>query len=213
MERKRNTFTDYIACAERLIEAGYTAPDRLVATGSSAGGLLVGAVLNMRPDLFRAAVVVVPFVDVVNTMLDPSLPLTVGEYLEWGDPRIEQQYRWMRSYDPYYGVEAKEYPALLVRTALNDTQVMYWEGVKWVARLRAKKTDDNPLLLKIDMGAGHSGASGRYDRLREEAFDYAFVLTALRLGRLGRLERLERLGRLGRPRIGTTAAQLRASQP
>ncbi|HEY0592232.1 MAG TPA: S9 family peptidase [Thermoanaerobaculia bacterium] len=179
MAAKRNTFSDFIACAEALIAAGYTSPQTLVATGGSAGGLLVGAVLNMRPDLFRAAVALVPFVDVVNTMLDPSLPLTVGEYLEWGDPSIEEQYRWMRGYDPYYGIEAKEYPALLVRTALNDTQVMYWEAAKYVARLRAKKTDDNPLLLKIDMGAGHGGASGRYDRLREDAFDYAFILTRL----------------------------------
>ncbi len=179
MHAKENTFTDFVACAEHLIAAGTTTPDRLVATGSSAGGLLVGAVLNRRPDLFGAAVASVPFVDVVNTMLDPSLPLTVGEYLEWGDPANEEQYRWMRAYDPYYGIEPKPYPPLLVRTALNDTQVMYWEAAKYVARLRAKKTDDNPLLLKIDMGAGHGGASGRYDRLREEAFDFAFILTSL----------------------------------
>jgi oligopeptidase B len=183
MGEKRNTFTDYIACAETLIAKGYTSPEALVAMGSSAGGLLVGAVLNMRPELFRAAVVLVPFVDVINTMLDPSLPLTVGEYLEWGDPRIEEQYRWMRQYDPYHCIEAKEYPAMLVRTALNDTQVMYWEAVKYVARLRLKKRDENPLLLKIERGAGHSGASGRYDRLREEAFDWAFVLASVGLRR------------------------------
>jgi oligopeptidase B len=182
MGEKRNTFADYIACTEALIAGGYTAPDRLVAMGSSAGGLLVGAALNMRPELFRAAVLLVPFVDVINTMLDPTLPLTVGEYLEWGDPRIEEQYRWMRQYDPYSCIDPKEYPAMLVRTALNDTQVMYWEAAKYVARLRAKKIDDNPLLLKIETGAGHSGASGRYDRLKEEAFDYAFVLASLGIG-------------------------------
>jgi len=176
MARKENTFTDFIAVVETLIAQGWTASDRLVIEGGSAGGLLVGAVVNRRPELFRAAVAQVPFVDVVNTMLDPTLPLTVGEYEEWGNPGIAEQYAWIRRYCPYTNLAAGDYPAMLVRTSLNDSQVMYWEPAKYVARLRTLKTDPNPLLFKTNLGAGHGGASGRYDRLREVALDYAFVL-------------------------------------
>ncbi|HVF56674.1 MAG TPA: S9 family peptidase [Pyrinomonadaceae bacterium] len=176
---KKNTFTDFIASAEHLIAEGYTSPDRLVATGGSAGGLLMGAVVNLRPDLFKAVVSQVPFVDVINSMLDSTLPLTVGEYEEWGNPNEREFYEYMKSYSPYDNLEAKEYPAMLVKTSLNDSQVMYWEPAKYVARLRALKTDQNVLLLKTNMGAGHGGASGRYDFLRETAFDYAFILTQL----------------------------------
>ncbi|HWQ33524.1 MAG TPA: S9 family peptidase [Blastocatellia bacterium] len=174
---KKNTFTDFIACAEHLIREKYTNKDRLVIQGGSAGGLLMGAVTNMRPDLFRAVVSQVPFVDVMNTMLDASLPLTVGEYLEWGNPNEKEAYFYMKSYSPYDNIEAKNYPNILVRTSLNDSQVMYWEPAKYVAKLRAMKTDKNVLLLKTNMGAGHGGASGRYDALRETAFDYAFILS------------------------------------
>jgi len=177
LKNKSNTFTDFIACAEHLIEQKYTASDRLVINGGSAGGLLMGAVVNLRPDLFRAVVSVVPFVDVINTMLDDTLPLTVGEYLEWGNPNVKDDYQTMKTYCPYTNLEAKEYPATLVRTSLNDSQVMYWEPAKYVARLRTLKTDKNPLLLKTNMDAGHGGASGRYDALRETALDYAFVLS------------------------------------
>ncbi len=179
MEWKENTFADFIACAEQLIATGYTDPSGLVALGASAGGLLIGTVINRRPELFRAAVALVPFVDVINTMLDPSLPLTVGEYLEWGNPNVESEYRRMKAYDPYICAKPQEYPALLVRTSLHDSQVMYWEAAKWVARLRALKRDDNPLLLHVNMEAGHSGSSGRYDKLHEEAFDLAFILTMM----------------------------------
>jgi oligopeptidase B len=174
---KKNTFTDFIACAEHLIKESYTSKDRLVVTGGSAGGLLMGAVTNMRPDLFKAVVSYVPFVDVMNTMLDSSLPLTVGEYLEWGNPNEKAAYDYMRSYSPYDNIEKKDYPTMLVRTSLNDSQVMYWEPAKYVARLREMKTDRNPLLFKIKLEpGGHGGASGRYDRLRDTAFDYAFIL-------------------------------------
>ena len=179
MLAKRNTFTDFIACAEFLAREGYTAPDRLVIEGGSAGGLLVGAVLNMRPELFHAAVLRVPFVDVINTMLDTSLPLTVGEFEEWGNPKIREHYEYMKTYCPYTNVAPRPYPAILVRTAFHDSQVMYWEPAKWVAKLRATKTDDGLLLFKINLAAGHGGSSGRYDALRELAFDYAFVLTTL----------------------------------
>jgi oligopeptidase B len=179
MHNKRNTFTDFIAAAEHLIAQRYTSADRLVIEGGSAGGLLMGAVANMRPDLFRIVVSHVPFVDVLNTMLDASLPLTVGEYEEWGNPQIAADYAYMKSYCPYTNLEAKAYPTMLVKTGLNDSQVMYWEPAKYVAKLRALKTDANPLLLKINMGAGHGGASGRYDYLREIAFDYAFLQTQL----------------------------------
>jgi oligopeptidase B len=179
MHKKRNTFTDFIASAERLIDLRYTSRDRLVVEGGSAGGLLMGAVANMRPDLFRIVISHVPFVDVLNTMLDASLPLTVGEYEEWGNPQIAADYAYMRTYDPYTNLERKPYPTMLVKTSLNDSQVMYWEPAKYVAKLRTLKTDANPLLLKINMGAGHGGASGRYDYLREIALDYAFLLTQL----------------------------------
>ena len=176
MMKKRNTFTDFIAVAEHLVAGGYTAPGRLVIEGGSAGGLLMGAVANMRPDLFQAVVSQVPFVDVVNTMLDASLPLTVGEYEEWGNPQSKPDYDYIKTYCPYTNLERKAYPSMLVKTSFNDSQVMYWEPAKYVARLRSLKTDANPLLLKTNMGAGHGGASGRYDRLREIALDYAFVL-------------------------------------
>jgi oligopeptidase B len=176
MAMKENTFTDFISVARFLIAEGWTASDRLVIEGGSAGGLLVGAAVNRRPELFRAVVAQVPFVDVVNTMLDPTLPLTVGEYEEWGNPGIPEQYAWLRRYCPYTNLTARGYPAMLVRTSLNDSQVMYWEPAKYVARLRTLKNDPNPLLLMTNLGAGHGGASGRYDRLREVALDYAFVL-------------------------------------
>ena len=179
MLKKKNTFIDFIACAEHLIAGGYTARSRLVIEGGSAGGLLVGAVLNMRPELFHAALLRVPFVDLINTMLDESLPLTVGEFEEWGNPKIREHYEYMKSYCPYTNIGPHDYPTILVRTALNDSQVMYWEPAKWVARLRDRKTDANLLLFKINMAAGHGGASGRYDFLREIAFDHAFTLTVL----------------------------------
>jgi len=176
MLKKKNTFTDFIAVAEHLTKEKYTAKDQLVITGGSAGGLLMGAVANMRPDLFKAVVSYVPFVDVINTMTDATLPLTVGEYLEWGNPNEKEAYAYMKSYSPYDNLEAKAYPTMLVKTSLNDSQVMYWEPAKYVAKLRTLKTDKNPLLMKINMGAGHGGSSGRYDALRENAFDYAFIL-------------------------------------
>lgn len=181
MRYKRNTFTDFIACAEHLIQAGITSSDRLVIQGGSAGGLLIGAVVNMRPDLARAAIADVPFVDVINTMLDETLPLTIGEWIEWGNPRKRRDYEVMRSYCPYSNLARRDYPHMLVTTSLNDSQVMYWEPAKYVAKLRALKTDSNVLLLKTNMDAGHGGASGRYDALRELAFDYAFVLASLGL--------------------------------
>jgi oligopeptidase B len=177
--QKRNTFTDFLACAEHLLDQGYTAPDRMAINGGSAGGLLMGAVTNMRPDLFRVVVAEVPFVDVVNTMLDASLPLTVIEYDEWGNPNDPAAYSYIRSYSPYDNLERKSYPSILVTAGLNDPRVAYWEPAKWTARLRAMKTDDNRLLLKTNMGAGHGGASGRFDFLREIAFKYAFMLDVL----------------------------------
>ena len=182
MANKMNTFTDFIACAESLIKLGWTAPDKLVIEGASAGGLLMGAVTNLRPDLFKAVVARVPFVDVINTMLDESLPLTVGEFEEWGNPKIKGEYDVMIKYSPYDNVAKKAYPSLLVLTSYNDSQVMYWEPAKWVARLRALKTDRNPLLLRINMDpAGHGGQSGRFDRLHETAFRFAFELTQLHI--------------------------------
>jgi len=177
MMTKKNTFTDFIACAEYLVAEKYTARDRLVITGGSAGGLLMGAVVNLRPDLFKAVVAEVPFVDVINTMSDASLPLTVGEFEEWGNPQIKAEYDYIKTYCPYTNTTAKAYPTMLVKTSLNDSQVMYWEPAKWVAKLRSVKTDKNPLLLKINMGAGHGGSSGRYDALHEVAFNYAFILS------------------------------------
>src|SRR5467141_646905 len=182
MRQKRNTFTDFIAAAEHLIGLRYTAPQKLVIEGGSAGGLLMGAVANMRPDLFRMVISHVPFVDVLNTMLDASLPLTVGEYEEWGNPQIAEDYFYMKSYCPYTNLERKAYPAILAKTGLNDSQVMYWEPAKYVAKMRTLKTDSNPLLLRTNMGAGHGGASGRYVYLREVALDYAFFLTHLGIG-------------------------------
>jgi oligopeptidase B len=179
MLAKRTSFSDMIAATEFLIRERYTAADRLVIEGGSAGGLLVGAVLNLRPDLFRAAVLRVPFVDAITTMLDESLPLTVGEFEEWGNPRVREHYEYMKTYCPYTNISAQRYPAMLVRTSRNDSQVMYWEPAKYVAKLRALKADDHPLLFAINMAAGHGGASGRYDALRELAFDYAFILTQL----------------------------------
>jgi oligopeptidase B len=179
MHRKMNTFTDFIASAEYLIENNYTSKDKLIIEGGSAGGLLMGAVTNLRPDLFRAVISHVPFVDVLNTMLDASLPLTVGEYEEWGNPQVEDDYFYMKKYCPYTNLERKTYPTMLVKTGLNDSQVMYWEPAKYAAKLRTLKTDGNPLLLKTNMGAGHGGASGRYDYLREIAFEYAFLLKEL----------------------------------
>ncbi len=176
MMNKMNTFTDFIACAETLIKNKYTSKDRLVIQGGSAGGLLVGAVSNMRPDLFKAVVSQVPFVDVLNTMLDASLPLTTSEYIEWGNPNEKAAFDYMKTYSPYDNVAKKDYPATLVKVSLNDSQVPYWEGTKLVAKLRTMKTDNNPLLLKVNFGAGHGGASGRYDALHETAFDYAFML-------------------------------------
>jgi len=177
---KTNTFTDFVACAEHLVAEGWTAPDRLAARGGSAGGLLMGAVANLRPDLFRAIVAEVPFVDCLTTMLDDSLPLTITEWEEWGDPVHDPDvYRLMKSYSPYDNVEAKDYPAMLVTGGLNDPRVQYWEPAKWVAKLRATKTDNRLLVLKMEMGAGHSGPSGRYDAWRDEAFVLAFVLDQL----------------------------------
>jgi oligopeptidase B len=179
MRQKRNTFSDFIATAEHLIAENYTSPDRLIIEGGSAGGLLMGAVANLRPDLFRIVISHVPFVDVLNTMLDSSLPLTVGEYEEWGNPQFAEDYFYIKSYCPYANLEQKAYPTMLVKTSLNDSQVMYWEPTRYVAKLRALKTDANPLLLKVNMGAGHGGASGRYDYLREIALEYAFLLTQI----------------------------------
>ncbi|MDQ3875997.1 MAG: prolyl oligopeptidase family serine peptidase, partial [Actinomycetota bacterium] len=180
-ERKRNTFTDFVACAEYLIREGWTSQDGLVARGGSAGGLLMGAVVNMRPDLFAAVVAEVPFVDCLTTILDDSLPLTAVEWEEWGDPRTPQFYGVMKAYSPYDNVEAKEYPPMLVTAGLNDPRVGYWEPAKWVAKLRARKTDSNRLLLRTRMGAGHAGPSGRYESWREEAFVQAFILDTLGL--------------------------------
>lgn len=180
MMHKKNTFTDFIACAEYLVAQGYGSKDRLVIEGRSAGGLLMGAVLNMRPDLFHAALVGVPFVDVINTELDESLPLTVGEFEEWGNPKEKAAFDYMISYSPYDNITAKAYPNMLVRTSFNDSQVMYWEPAKYVAKMRLTRTDHNLLLLKSNMApAGHGGASGRYDQLKEAAFDYAFILTQM----------------------------------
>jgi len=176
MMAKRNTFTDFIDAADSLVKEKYTTSDRLVIQGGSAGGLLMGAVVNMRPDLFKAVIAQVPFVDVINTMLDASLPLTTSEYLEWGNPNIKKEYDYIKTYSPYDNIAAKPYPAMLVKVSLNDSQVPYWEGTKFVAKLREMKTDANPLLLKVNMGAGHGGSSGRYDALRENAADQAFIL-------------------------------------
>jgi len=179
MKQKMNTFHDFIDCAAHLVAERYTQPARLAIEGGSAGGLLMGVVTNQRPDLFGVVVAEVPFLDVLTTMLDADLPLTVGEYEEWGNPNRKAEYDWMRAYSPYDNLRAQAYPTMLVKTSLNDSQVMYWEPAKYVAKLRTLKTDNNPLLLVTNMGAGHGGASGRFDRLQEVALDYAFVLTQL----------------------------------
>jgi oligopeptidase B len=176
---KKNTFTDFISAAEHLIEQKYTSTERLVIDGGSAGGLLIGAVVNMRPDLFGVVIADVPFVDLMNTMLDESIPLTVIEYEEWGNPNHKEYFDYMLSYSPYDNVQAKDYPDMLILAGLNDTRVQYWEPAKWTAKLRAMKKDSRRLLLKTEMGSGHGGVSGRYSRLREIAFDYAFVLDVL----------------------------------
>ena len=179
MLNKKNTFLDFIACAEHLINIGYTSSQKMFAMGGSAGGLLVGAVVNMRPDLWKGVIAQVPFVDVVTTMLDESIPLTTGEYDEWGNPNEKQYYDYILSYSPYDNVEAKDYPAMLITTGLHDSQVQYWEPAKWAAKLRALKTDHNPLYLKTEMDYGHGGASGRFEGYKEVALEYAFMLDVL----------------------------------
>ena len=178
---KRNTFHDFIDCAEHLIARGYTAAGRIAAAGGSAGGMLMGAVVNQRPDLFGCVVAHVPFVDVLNTMLDDTLPLTTMEYNEWGNPNDAEYYEYIRAYSPYDNVRAQAYPPMLVTGGISDPRVTYWEPAKWVARLRATRTDANPLLLKINMDAGHAGASGRFERIKEVAEEYAFILHALEM--------------------------------
>jgi oligopeptidase B len=177
--RKKNTFTDFIACAEHLIKEKYTSSSKLVIKGGSAGGLLMGAVMNMRPDLFRIVIANVPFVDVLNTATDPTLPLTIGEYDEWGDSNKQDYFDYIKSYSPYDNVTAKTYPTMLVTAGLNDPRVSYWEPAKWVAKLRAMKKDKNPLLLKTVMEGGHFGPSGRYEQIKEMAFEYAFIFKVL----------------------------------
>jgi len=174
--KKKNTFTDFIACAEHLIENNYTHSAQLCAIGGSAGGLLIGAVVNMRPDLFRAVIAAVPFVDVITTMLDPDIPLTTMEYDEWGDPNKKEYYDYILSYSPYDNVIPQAYPDMLVTTGLHDSQVQYWEPAKWVAKLRQIKTDENILLLKTDMESGHGGLAGRFEKHRLTALEYAFLM-------------------------------------
>ena len=176
---KMNTFTDFNDCAQFLIDDGYSNPKKLFAMGGSAGGLLMGACINLRPDLYKGVIAAVPFVDVVTTMLDESIPLTTSEFDEWGNPKNEKYYYYMKSYSPYDNVEAKEYPALLVTTGLHDSQVQYWEPAKWVAKLRDMKTDDNPLIFHINMDYGHGGASGRFEWIKETALEYAFIFDQL----------------------------------
>ncbi|WP_352423549.1 S9 family peptidase [Proteiniphilum sp.] len=174
--KKKNTFTDFIACSEKLIEDGYTSPDKLAAMGGSAGGLLMGAVTNMRPDLYRTIVAQVPFIDVVNTMLDDTLPLTTGEYEEWGNPNEEEYYNYILSYSPYDNIKAQDYPNILITGGINDSQVLFHEPTKYAARLRAMKADDNIVLLHMNMDSGHGGATGRYDGIKDTAFEFAFIL-------------------------------------
>ncbi|HTL47819.1 MAG TPA: S9 family peptidase [Verrucomicrobiae bacterium] len=180
--KKKNSFLDFIACAQHLVTEGYTRPEKLVISGGSAGGLLMGAVVNLRPDLFAGVVMHVPFVDVSNTMLDETLPLTVTEYDEWGDPHGKEAFDYIHSYSPYDNMKPGHYPAVLITGGLNDPRVQYWEPAKWTAKLRTLKNDPNALLLKINMGAGHGGASGRYDFLKEIALDYAFMFKVLGIG-------------------------------
>ena len=180
MLAKRNTFTDFVACAEHLVAAGYSSPARLAIQGGSAGGLLVGAAVNLRPDLFGAVVAEVPFVDCLTTIMDETLPLTVIEWEEWGNPVTDPAvYEYMRSYAPYDNVAPAPYPAMLVTAGLNDPRVSYWEPAKWAQKLRAVTTGDRPILLKVELGAGHMGPSGRYDVWRDEAFIHAFLLDVL----------------------------------
>ena len=178
--KKKNTFTDFITCAQYLIDQRYGAPKRVAILGGSAGGLLMGAVMNLRPDLFTSVIAVVPFVDVLNTMSDPSLPLTVTEYEEWGNPQNAEYFDYMASYSPYDNIAEKQYPNLLVTAGLNDPRVSYWEPAKWVAKQRRLKHQNRILLLKTNMGAGHGGDSGRFDRLKEVAMEYAFAIDTLR---------------------------------
>ncbi|MES1168500.1 MAG: prolyl oligopeptidase family serine peptidase, partial [Oleiharenicola lentus] len=181
MEKKVTTFNDFVDCGQWLVDHSWTSPAQLVTSGGSAGGLLMGAVLNQRPGLFKAAMVVVPFVDVLNTMLDASLPLTTEEYVEWGNPNIKEQYQWMRAYSPYDNLKKAGYPNVLVNVSFFDSQVPYWEGAKYLAKLRTLDTGKNATLLHTNFGAGHGGASGRYDALNDTARDYAFFLSALGL--------------------------------
>jgi oligopeptidase B len=174
--KKKNTFTDFIACGEFLVKEKFTSPDKLFAEGGSAGGLLIGAVINIKPKLFKGVIAAVPFVDVVTTMLDDTIPLTTAEYDEWGNPNIEKYYFYMKSYSPYDNVEAKDYPAMLVTTGLHDSQVQYFEPAKWVAKLRDLKTDDNLLIFDIDMESGHGGTTGRFKRYKRTALEYAFLI-------------------------------------
>ena len=176
MFNKKSTFTDFVDCAEYLIENNWTSADHLYARGGSAGGLLMGAVVNMNPELFNGVVAAVPFVDVISTMMDESIPLTTGEFDEWGNPKNFESYEYMLSYSPYDNIEEQEYPNMLVTTGLFDSQVQYWEPAKWVAKLRDKKTGENVLLLDTDMESGHGGASGRFKRYRRTALEFAFML-------------------------------------
>jgi oligopeptidase B len=176
MFKKMNTFTDFITCGEYLVAQGYAGKDHLYASGGSAGGLLIGTVVNLRPDLWRGVIAAVPFVDVVTTMLDESIPLTTGEFDEWGNPKNKESYFYMKSYSPYDNVRKGSYPAMLVTTGLHDSQVQYFEPAKWVARLREMKTDSNPLLLHTNMDVGHGGASGRFQRLKETSRNFAFLM-------------------------------------
>jgi oligopeptidase B len=178
MFKKQNTFNDFVDSAKWLVENKYTSPDRLVIQGGSAGGLLMGAVVNQAPELFKASIVQVPFVDVMNTMIDDTLPLTTEEWIEWGNPRDDKKaWDYMYSYSPYENIKAQPYPNMLIEVSLNDSQVPYWEGAKFAAKVREFKKNDSVVLLKTNMGAGHGGSSGRYDRLKEIAFDYAYALT------------------------------------
>lgn len=177
--KKMNTFTDFISCAEHLIKEGYTSSDKLFAQGGSAGGLLMGAVMNLRPDLFKGIVAQVPFVDVVSTMLDESIPLTTGEFDEWGNPKNAASYKYMLSYSPYDNIQAKEYPNILITTGLHDSQVQYWEPAKWTAKLRDLKTDNNLLCIRTNMETGHGGTTGRFKVYEEIAQEFAFILMIL----------------------------------
>lgn len=180
MENKQNTFTDFINCAKFLIENNYTYSDKLVIQGGSAGGLLMGVVANQAPELFKAIMAKVPFVDAITSMEDETMPLATQEFSEWGNPKIPEHYEWMKAYSPYDNVKAQNYPTMLITGGLNDNQVAYWEPAKWVAKLRDTKTDNNPLYLKTNMGAGHHSSSGRYTQLKEQAFYLAFILNQLK---------------------------------